>query len=113
MASPAPRLERRRAKRLQIRVPVMLFATAYDGRPIETPAEAIEINGYGGLIRAPLAPSLGDGIQLMNVNTQVLEDFRVVRVGEERVDGFFELGVEALSPRRNFWGVNFPEATLA
>ncbi|SRR5713101_7065327 len=113
MASSAPRLERRRSQRLPIRIPVTLFATAFDGRAIEVLAEAIEVNQYGGLIRAPLSPGLGTGIELLNINTQVLEEFRVIRIREERVDGLFELGVEIMSMRRNFWGVPFPESTLA
>ncbi len=109
MASAAPRLERRRGRRSPIRIPVTLYATAWDGRLIETPAEVVEINRYGGLLRAPLAPGLGTAIELLNHATQLLEEFRVVRVAEGRVNGCFELGVEVLSLRRNFWGVDFAE----
>jgi len=109
----SPRLERRRAQRVLIRIPVTLYATAWDGNPIQTTAEATAVNRYGALIRCTLAPGLGSTVELLNHLSQQVEEFRIIHVTEERVDGAFEVGVEILSPFRNFWGIHFPDTPPA
>ena len=108
-AAAAPRLERRRDRRLPIRVPLTLSATARDGRPLQTQAETVEINRFGALLRVPKPLSPGTSIEALNEDSQLSAEFRVVRLSEEKLGGLFEIGVELLSPVRNFWGVHLPE----
>ena len=109
MASSAAMIERRRERRVLIRIPVTLFVNSWDGNPQQTPAEAVAVNRYGALLRAPLAPGLGTRIEVMNTLSQEVEEFRVVRVGERKIGGLFDIGVEILTPRPDFWGIHFPE----
>lgn len=109
MASSAAMLERRRERRVLIRIPVTLFANSWDGNPIQVAAEAVAVNRYGALLRAPVAPGLGTRIEVMNTLSQEIEEFRVVRIGEHKAGGLFEVGVEILAPRADFWGIHFPE----
>jgi len=109
MASSAAMIERRRERRVLIRIPVTLFANSWDGNAIQTAAEAVAVNRYGALLRAPVAPGLGARIEVMNTLSQEVEEFRVVRVGERKIEGLFEIGVEILTPRPDFWGIHFPE----
>ena len=109
MASSAAMVERRRERRVLIRIPVTLFANSWDGNPLQTAGEAVAVNRYGALLRAPISPGLGTRIEVMNTLSQEVEEFRVVRVGERKVGGVFEIGVEILTPRPDFWGVHFPE----
>jgi hypothetical protein len=109
MASSATMRERRRERRVLIRIPVTLFANSWDGNPIQATAEAVAVNRYGALLRAPVAPGLGARIEVMNTLSQEIEEFRVVRVAERKAEGLFEIGVEILVPRPDFWGIHFPD----
>lgn len=111
MASSAPRLERRRGQRVLGRIPVTLSVIGLDDRDIQTAAEAIEVNYFGALLRSPLALGLGSTLELMNPASQQTEEFRVVQIKDEKVDGLFEIGVEILHLRPSFWGIQLPEPT--
>ncbi len=108
MASTAPFIERRRASRVLIRIPITVFSNTGDGSPVHAPAEAIAVSRYGALLRAPIAPPLGTTIEVLNGLSQEVQEFRVIRIGEADRDGFFGLGVEIVAPRDNFWGIDFP-----
>ncbi len=108
MASPAPFIERRRASRVLIRIPITVFSNTLDGSPIHAPAEALAVSRYGALLRAPIAPALGTTIEVLNGLSQEVQEFRVIRISEADRDGYYDLGVEILGPRDNFWGIDFP-----
>lgn len=108
MASASAVLERRRASRLRMRIPVKVFGSAEDGQLLDTLAEAVAISRYGALIRVPHSLPLGMRVEILHGISQETREFRVVRVSEPQSDGFFELGVEILYPGRHFWGVPFP-----
>lgn len=111
MVSASVMVERRRASRVLIRIPIRLMATAGDGRPLNARAEAVAVSRYGALLRAQIAaaPALGSRIEVMNGNNQEIQEFRVIRVGETREMGVLELGVEMLYPGASFWGIHFPD----
>ncbi len=108
MASTAARIERRRATRLLIRIPVKVFSNTLDGNPVNANAEAVAVSRCGALLRAPLAPAPGTRIEVLNGLSQEVQEFRVIRVGHAKEDGVFDLGVEMLFPQKNFWGLQFP-----
>lgn len=108
MASPAPFIERRRASRVLIRIPVTVFSNTGDGSPVHAPAEALAVSRYGALLRAPIAPALGTTIEVLNGLSQEVQEFRVIRIGEADRDGLYNLGVEIVAPHDNFWGIDFP-----
>jgi len=109
MASVRAMLERRRASRVLIRIPVKLFSDGAFGQPVDTPAEAIAVSRYGALLRSPLSPALGSRVEVLNGLSQETQQFRVIRVSDPKEDGFYELGLEILYPARNFWGIQFPD----
>ena len=108
MTSSRTMLERRRSSRVLIRIPVKIFSDGTDGRPLDTPAEAVAISRYGALLRAPFQPPLGSRIEVLNSISRETQEFRVIRVSDPKDDGSFELGVEILYPMGNFWGIRFP-----
>ena len=109
MATARAMIERRRASRVLIRIPIKIFSNDLQGQPLDTPAEAIAVSRYGALLRVPYSPALGSQIEILNGHSQETREFRVVRIGNTDTDGLFELGVEILYPMRNFWGIQFPD----
>jgi hypothetical protein len=109
MATVRAMLERRRASRVLIRIPVKMFTSGDFGQPLDTIAEAIAVSRNGALIRAPYSPALGSRIEVLNGLSQETQEFRVIRISDAKEDGQFELGLEMLYPGRNFWGIQFPD----
>jgi len=109
MATTRAMIERRRASRVPIRVPITVFGDNADGQPVETPAVAVGVSRCGALLRVPFCPEIGARIRVVNDLSQETREFRVIRVSELKRDGTREIGVEILYPARNFWGVRFPD----
>jgi PilZ domain-containing protein len=109
MATTRAMIERRRASRVLIRIPIKVFSNGFNGEPLDTPAEAIAVSRTGALLRTPFQPALGSRIEVLNGLSQETQEFRVIRVSDSKDDGSFELGVEILYPTRNFWGIQFPD----
>ena len=108
MASARAMIERRRSGRIPVRIPVKIFSDSIHSMPHGTLAEAIAVSRYGGLIRVSYPLTLGSRLEVMNVVSQEIREFRIVRARESKEKGYFEIGVEILHPTRNFWGVQFP-----
>jgi hypothetical protein len=101
-------LERRRASRLLIRIPVNVFGHNAAGQTVQASAEAVAVSRVGGLVRAPLHPALGAILEIFNVLNNQAKEFRVIRVTRTAQDGLFELALEMLHPIGSFWGIPFP-----
>ncbi len=108
MASISARVERRRASRVLIRIPIKVFSNDFAGKPIHASAEAVAVSRFGALLRAPLDPSLGTILEILNGLNEQVKEFRVVRVAKTTQEGLFELGVEMIQPATAFWGIHFP-----
>jgi len=115
MSSARAMLERRRASRVRIRIPVKIFSNGPQGQPLDLPGEAIAVSRTGALVhmRAPFSPPLGTRVEILNGLSQETRECRVIRVSEPKMDGPMELGLELLYPGRNFWGIQFPDETRA
>jgi hypothetical protein len=113
MASTSPFVERRRASRVLIRIPIKVFSNDPGGQTINASAEAVTVSRFGALLRAPLDPGLGVQLEILNALNEEMKEFRVVRVVKTIHEGLFELGVEMLNPATAFWGIPFPsEASI-
>ncbi len=111
MATTSARIERRRAPRILIRIPVKVYSNDGSGHPIRAAAEAVTVSRVGALLWAPIDPALGTVIEVFNSLNEDVKEFRVVRVAKSTREGVFELGVEMLQPRDGFWGIHFPNET--
>jgi hypothetical protein len=105
------RIERRRAPRILIRIPIKVFSNDTSGNPIRAAAEAVTVSRVGALLWAPIDPALGTVIEVFNSLNEEVKEFRVVRVVKSARDGIFELGVEMLEPFEGYWGIHFPNET--
>jgi len=112
MAGSSARIERRRAPRVLIRIPIKVFSNDASGHPIRAAAEAVTVSRVGALLWAPIEPGLGTVLEVLNALNDEVKEFRVVRVAKSARDGVFELGVEMLQPLEGFWGIHFPNETV-
>lgn len=109
MAASCTMIERRRASRVHVGMPLTVIYEDVQGDPQQSPARALEVSRCGARLRGAFAPSIGSRINVRNERSQEWREFRVIRVSERKCDGMFELGVEILYPARNFWDVQFPD----
>jgi hypothetical protein len=99
---------RRRAGRVTMRVPVEVRGIAPDGSVLEESAHTGVVGPLGALVRTSQLLQMGTEVVLTNRFSQQSARFRVVWVGDQRVDGLWETGIESLAPLDDFWGVRFP-----
>lgn len=97
---------RRRSKRVLLRVPVLLSAVLADGKPIRIEAHTLVVNAHGGLLDMGMELSRGQRIRLSNLKTEMITNARVVRV-EGSEEGRFSVAFEFEFPSPHFWPVNF------
>ena len=108
MGPEAPYSERRRGERVLIRIPVKIYAVGQDGQHLNEATETVVVSRYGALLPVSRPLKHASTIEVMNHFTQEVEKFRVVWVAEKPKEGKFDVGVELLVPREDFWGVRFP-----
>ncbi len=107
MGSQAPIYERRRGDRVLIRIPVTVRVHGTGATPIED-TETVVVSEHGALLRFARAPQLGSIVEVKNRFSDQVEKFRVAWVGDTAQDGHYDVGVEILTPRGDFWGIRFP-----
>jgi hypothetical protein len=108
MVSKASMSERRRGERVLLRVPVKIYALDHDNQHFNETAETAVVSRSGALLRTSVPLKQGSQMEVMNNFTQDTEQFRVVWVADKPKEGKFDIGVELLSPRDDFWGIRFP-----
>ncbi len=99
---------KRRDDRVLIRVPVQVRAVAHDGRQVDEAAETAVVSRFGALLRTRSQLKEGSHLTLTIRSSQDPHEFRVVWLGDKQGDGRWEVGVEALQPQEEFWGIRFP-----
>jgi len=112
MSSESQMRERRRSERVLIRVPIQVRGVAPDGSELKEEAEAVVVSRFGALLRTNKPLKKGSGLTVTNTFSREAEEFRVVWVSEKQPDGRWDVGVEAVHPREDFWGIRFPPATV-
>jgi hypothetical protein len=100
--------ERRRGERVLIRIPIKVFGLARDNKHITEDAETVVVSRTGALLRCHSALKTGGFVEVTNGFTQKGEKFRVVWVSEQPKQGFFDVGIEFVTPHDEFWGIRFP-----
>lgn len=100
--------ERRRGERVLIRIPVKMYAIGQDGQHLNEASETVVVSRYGALLRVSAPLKKATVVEVMNHFTQEVEKFRVVWVAEKPKEGKFDVGIELVTQREDFWGVSFP-----
>ncbi|HEV2422855.1 MAG TPA: hypothetical protein VGS59_14180 [Candidatus Acidoferrales bacterium] len=98
-------LSRRRAPRLNSRVPVTIeWRDGLKGRDCQAEARTRVVNFYGCLLVADRPMVMEQKLVLTNLTSQQRIGGVVVYRGNKGPDGW-EVGVELTRPRTDFWGV--------
>ncbi len=103
--------EQRRGERVLLRVPTQVRGTGADGKPFDVKAETAMVSRFGALLRIPVKVKKGTTLKATNIFSTQTEEFRVAYVAEFRTEGKWDVGVEAVNPRDDFWGIRFPPPT--
>ena len=108
MSSDSSYSERRGGERVLIRIPIKLYALGKEGQHVNEPSETVVVSRFGAMVRASVPLKQTSTIEVMNNFSQEVEKFRVVWVADKPKDGKFDVGIELVRPREDFWGVSFP-----
>jgi hypothetical protein len=100
--------KRRRGPRVVMRVPVEVRGTTQDGSVLEESTHTSVVGSLGAMIRTSRCLQMDTEVSLTNRFSQQTQNFRVAWIGEQQADGLWEIGLEALQPLDDFWGVRFP-----
>ncbi len=99
--------ERRRSERVLLRTPVKVSGVGPNGKPVNEKGEAVILSQHGALLRLPSSLMTDTTLDIMVGYSQEVQKCRVVWVSEEPKDGHYEIGIEILTPRDEFWGIRF------
>ncbi len=100
--------EQRRGERVLLRVPTQVRGTGADGKPFDVKGETAVVSRFGALLRLPTQPKKGSTLKATNIFSNQTDEFRVVYTADFKAEGKWEVGVEAVHPRDDFWGIRFP-----
>ncbi len=95
-------------RRVRVSLPVSLSGVTRDGKPINEKGETVVVGRHDALLRTTAWLVPGTTLEVMNGHSHEVEKFRVAWVGAELRDGVYEVGLEILTPRADFWGMRFP-----
>ena len=106
--TPSQDRERRSSERVLIRIPVKVYGVRTNGRHVNEAAHAIVVSRFGALLRvsSQLDPEIT--VDVLNGFSQEVEKFRVVWVSELPKEDQYDVGIEIVNPRDDFWGIRFP-----
>lgn len=99
---------RRRGPRVVMRVPIEVRGIAEDGSEFEEDMHTSVVGSVGAMIRTSRSLQMNSEVSVTNRFSQQTQQFRVAWIGEKQADGSWEIGLEALQPLDDFWGVRFP-----
>jgi PilZ domain len=94
--------ERRKSKRSQRSVPLLVYGSDAEKQPFHEETETLEVNDQGCLLSIENEVVRGQRLFLTNMSNQAEHECRVVHVGK-RVRGKAKIGVEFLRPAPGFW----------
>jgi hypothetical protein len=99
---------RRRDRRVYMRVPVTVHAAGPDGNLLEEETHTGVIGIVGAMVRMSRELKIGSELDLTNRFSQRTARFRVAWTKAPAESGLWEIGIESLEPLGDFWGGTFP-----
>lgn len=101
------RPEQRRGSRFRVVVPIEASWKAPSGGNVKELAEALEVNGAGGLLEMKTYPGAGSQITLKNMVSGEDAQARVTAVRRAKDGTVSGVAIELTRASETFWGVNF------
>ena len=93
---------------MHMSVPVQVRMAGADGGLLEEETHTGVVGVWGAMIRLSRQLEIGAELDLTNRFSQRTARFRVVWVKAQEDGNLWEIGIEALEPLGDFWGVRFP-----
>ena len=103
-ARPQTNEERRRAQRVLLRIPVLVYV---EGKPNPVHGTTHTVSASGAMIILPQGLSTGTKISIENPKTQKKVDAHVVRPPVMNAEGSL-VPIEFTTPSPQFWNIFFP-----
>jgi hypothetical protein len=100
---------RRRSKRVVLRVPLQLSAKMPDGKRISIEVYSLVVNAHGGLLDVGMEMLKGQQVIVSNPRNEKVASGKIVRT-EGSGEGRFTVAFEFEFPAPSFWPVSFPPA---
>ena len=100
---------RRRSKRVVLRVPLQLSAKMPDGKRISIEVYSLVVNAHGGLLDVGMEMLRGQQVIVSNPRNEKVASGKIVRT-EGSGEGRFTVAFEFEFPAPSFWPVSFPPA---
>jgi ribosome-associated translation inhibitor RaiA len=100
------KVERRKARRFPVTVPIEVSWRSPDGEAIKEQAIAKQVNANGGQLEMSTYPDVGVRITLTNFLSAEAAEARVLATPQSREGVAHGIVVELIVPSESFWGVN-------
>jgi len=91
-----------------MRVPIQVRGTTEDGSEFEEAAYTEAVSARGSMARILRLPKMGSEVTVTNRFSRQTAKFRVAWLGKTPTNGLWEVGIEAIEPLGDFWGLRFP-----
>jgi hypothetical protein len=101
------KVERRKAFRFPVSVPVEVSWSGPEGMAIKAPATARQVNGQGGILEMETYPDIGTRVSITNFLSAATSEARVLANPSSREGVANGIVVELIVPNEAFWGVHF------
>src|SRR5437879_8010901 len=100
------KVERRKAQRFPVTVPIEVSWRGLDGIAIKEQAIARQVNANGGQLEMSIYPEVGNRITLTNFLSAETAEARVLATPHSREGVSHGIVVELIVSSESFWGVN-------
>ena len=100
------KVERRKAQRFPVTVPMEVSWRGPAGMPVKEQAIARQVNVNGGQLEMSTYPDVGSRITLTNLLSAETAEARVLATPQSREGVSHGIIVELIAPNESFWGVN-------
>jgi hypothetical protein len=100
--------ERRRSRRVIIRVPVTL-EVMMSGQKVSVAGVTVAVNVHGAMVLCPRSLDSETKLEILNDRTRERTAARVTRAPRESAEGYL-VPVEFSKPSPTFWQITFPPA---
>jgi hypothetical protein len=105
-SSDGTKVERRKAQRFPVTVPIEASWRGPDGKAIKEQAIARQVNANGGMLEMSTYPEVGSRIALTNFLSAEAAEARVLATPYSREGVSHGIVIELIVPSDSFWGVN-------
>src|ERR1700676_2078190 len=100
------KVERRKARRFPVTVPIEVSWRSPEGVAIKEQAMAKQVNANGGQLEMSTYPDVGNRITLTNFLSAEAAEARVLATPQSREGVSHGIIIELIVPSESFWGVN-------